>query len=560
MSQSDINYILFETGNDAPWESDGIEFVPGGDFVIHRGCYEGTYRYKFGGIISDTETDAYHLIQWGMARRKRYSLVKAWPSTGIELCGDALVVRNICDAASSRKRGYIVSVDSRYCAVNKYYLLANNMAVAKGDTVYKEMSLADIDFSAHDAPWPEDEIFFIDGAWSIVKGTVSGMYVVTRGMTRRNWRKADLLANNMAKPLSERRNYYFASFLAEKSTIAPFDIGLLRQAVIDEFATEESEIVFESSFCIESLFDLIVCYDCLKEKRVPDNKRDQIRIPTYTPQQIAVLDDVIAKLDSLLAKCDRAENDIMQSYNRCVDKLNQCNVQGILGSSDYNTWKNEFSLDAQPRFARFYLRAVQNERYWQNLLAALSRAETDFAAAKEEVKKWCSDTEKVITGIAFDFSKIVMPTVGPKARMRRAKELLDRFNAHGLFAFNREKKQQIDAQLRQKEIDLGFAARIRKEQQMLSVRQEKYNSLKQIVNKLPRFRHGKKHKPLSKTLLLLCKDVRIKPVDNARMTVDDRQWSMNDCYLVEIILDKQTTQFVAFNEVLLYLGLVEYKQ
>ena len=556
---TDISYILFESGNDAPWESDGIEFVPSDNYVIHRGTYEGTYCYKYGGIINPDETDAYHLLQWGMARRKQYSLCTAWRATGIELCGDVMVVRNIADTASARKRGYIISADSGYFAVNKYYLLANNMATPKGDTIHKELGLADIDFSAPDTPWAEDNIFFLSGSWTITKAASTGLYVVIRGGSRRNWRAADLLAANMARPIAERENYYLASFLADKATKAPFTLDSLRQPIIDEFCTEDSEIEFAPSFHIESLFDLVVCYDCLKANTVPDSKQDQIRIPHYTPEQIAAYDNYIAQLERLLLQCDTVKEQIWDAYNDCITQLNACTAAGIVQSADYNTWKQQHSWDTQDRFAVFYRRAVMDLPFWTRLLASVDNAAAKFEAAKTAIGNFSMGGLETKIVLQLSSLKERKPVVGRKVQVAKANEMLARCQQHDVIGMSNARLADLQARLRQEELALGALSNVRKEQEVLDKRRSSFDNLKRIVADLPAFRRPKKRRPLPKTLLLLHNGLRITLINDARATVDGRQWNMSGCYMVEIDDGGQNRQFITFEEALIYTGIVTRK-
>lgn len=199
----------FENGVALPWEDDEIEFVSDPRWRVIRSGIPGFYLYMIDGIASSVGVDSVQLIEWGMAKLRRYQLLQEWKNSGFRLKEEALVLRNfVDDKRASEKRTYLVKdTGGRYWEVDGYALVDMDMAEANGDTI-DSVKLDLPDFSRADTPWESDGILLKEGV-SVVKAAREGRYRIEREGVSVSADAARLLSEGYAETLESARKAKF---------------------------------------------------------------------------------------------------------------------------------------------------------------------------------------------------------------------------------------------------------------------------------------------------------------------------------------------------------------
>ena len=452
----DTAYVLYETGNDTPWESDGIEFVDSPDFVIHRAPYEGFYWYKYEGIIVEENTDAVSLLQWGMARRKRFLLCTPWEGAQIAFADDGTVLRDFGDGSTPQSaRGYLVAEGDRIYTVNRYYLVDSGLAQADDELFAGVCKVPNMQYKGEFNPWKEDKIFFVTDA--VIRKTDSvGLYQIVEGRVRKTRSARDLLREGYARPLAERKQYYYARYCREVATKTPLARGDFL-AAFRRALPAELELDFEPDFDLFSLWDAAITYDYLSMGVVPSNKFGLVHLPVRSPETVARYDAYVDAVQGLFARATQLDGENGRRYLDLVERMRTLSskCQYLLASAEYRQWNTLLSRARQTNFARYFRRTVVPDDKWQLVSASATQLAAEYEAVQtlqaDVERASCADRQSLVRA----FESIAAPTGGVLADRERAAQAVRQFEAHpfvtagtameGLATVSKELRTQFDA-------------------------------------------------------------------------------------------------------------------
>lgn len=561
MDEAFLDKLLFRIGNDTPWETDGIEYVASDDYIIHRGPCEGLYNYMYKGYYVYDCVDAVQLLQWNMARIKGFSLFPSWAGSGIKFPINGAAIRYFADtSADESQRGYLICENQQFYVVNKFYLLAEGLAEVEDDALYKAIDVPNMSYKRDEDPWKEDKLFFLPmGDFTIRKGRVPGRYLLTRKGTTRNVSAAELLADGKAKPVTERRAYYFAQYCPTAATKTALATDELCRQFKAAFA--EEDVIFKDTFTFRSLLDVAICYDAMPRNVVPGIMVGQIEFPVAPPevvtayrnytQYIAALTDAAKeesiKIDMVLSNFDSS----LQSLQHVWARLRE--------TEEYIHWLNTLSLDSQHNFAIFYERTVKPDEKWDTFLKKVAQVDKAFQSIKAQLPVAVDAARQARERILNAYRTREVPTGGRKRNEQTLRQVRAAFESLPYIQHEDDRLNSLSSMLCTMTNQLGVLQDIYLEQRILKQRAQQYAKLRKTVQSANGGAHrslAPSHHPFTSAIRMVRHDYRITRMSkHSTADVDAYNWNMNNCYTLDV---NGRTEYV-FDEVLVYLELAVRK-
>ncbi len=561
----EIQYALFETGNDEPWEEDLIEFEENEKVVIHRGSCSGLYKYRYNGIIVDTEVDAVDLVAFGMAKKAQIEICAPWAESGIKFADSAFVLRDIINYTLDSVDGdYIIEEDNKYYSVNKFYLLTKNLAKLDGDKLMDEVPLKRMNYKGDDNPWKEDKIFFLSN--NVKKGREPGWYKLRIGSVTVNRTTEQLLRDGLAMRLSERARYYFTDYCKDQSKRREFSTT----ALTDFFKNVlffDTEYIVKDSFRIDSLYDFVICYVAFKKNTVASSKTSQLEIFVPTQEIIQKFQSAINQFALLLDKCQQKKSVCLKRLDELQKKLDnlETSYSTLINSPDFSVWTGISSSKQCRSYKDFYLRSVKNFGTWDATVSQASQLETALNKALQILNRYYNEDIKDINVL-----KNREPILNLERGLKQDMEILNRkknaFKENALFTQVVDSYNLINAKFnafRQKaSLHINL---IKEDNAKITEKRKLFDKIKETVkkttgsNSVSKFMLAikRKYKPWSSNIKFVRKDFLIERVNYGKIIAENsKDWSLFNCYLLTLSAGESV---YVFDDALLYLGLAVKK-
>ena len=551
---------LFESGNDAPWEVDGIEFVESDRFVIHRAWREGYYVFKYDDVIVYDPADAASLIGWGMARPKLYSLCTAWEGSCIALSQRDAAIRDFTDGSMPiADRLYLVREGGAFYRVNRYWLLLNGLAEVADVNLYREVTVPRMSYKGDYTPWKEDGIFFIEHEGvQIKKGRAIGRYELVSARSTTNRTARELVREGYARPIEERKAYYFEQSCPDRATRSLVEEGTLEAAFVAAMPAD-AELIVEDDFRFESNWEIAVCYDCVRQGVVPAFKSDQLSVPSLSPELAQEYEAYAAAVGDLIARADgylEEKTTLIDNVRTSLATIRTARDR-VFGSAVFAYWYRRLSLENQKRFDLFYLRAIDEDENWEKLLPHVAR----LKGYNERILVTIDKVRRIIDGkwqsLMEAFDALTPPTGGTRAARTAQAEKVNAFRTHPFVGDVGYRDELANGQAAL-ESNLVSLAPFEKEQEMLReyakhcAKFKAYIAANQGTAKKSVLLKNSPHKELEMVRF----DYRItRLTEGAHANVGGIRWDVQNCYILEI----DGKQEIVFDALLVYLGLAIWK-